>query len=127
MVETGDGIKGVGESTLDYRSSQVCAGIEAAAHCLKGHSRVGIERIWSDLHDRIFWRGGPADMAVLSAIDQASGTLQENRLVYPSIYDWVGRAAPAFVRASINGGAPSLRGRTWSIWHVLLLRKARQR
>ncbi|UUZ73166.1 hypothetical protein LP415_07455 [Polaromonas sp. P1(28)-8] len=71
VVETDDGITGVGEATLDYRSGQVCAGIDAAAQYLKGRSAIGVERIWADLHDRIFWRGGPADLAALSAIDQA--------------------------------------------------------
>jgi hypothetical protein len=49
VVETGDCTTGVVEGTLDYRSGQVIAGIDAAAQHLNGFSAIGVERIWADL------------------------------------------------------------------------------
>jgi galactonate dehydratase len=101
VVETDDGITGVGEATLDYRSGQVCAGIDAAAQYLKGRSAIGVERIWADLHDRIFWRGGPADLAALSAIDQALWDIAGKSAGLP-VHQLLGGPYRTRVRAYLN-------------------------
>ena len=101
VVETVGGITGVGEATLDMRSAQVCAGVEAAARHLVGRSAVGIERIWADLNDRVFWRGGPVDLAALSAIDQALWDIAGKAAGLP-VHQLLGGPFRTRVRAYLN-------------------------
>lgn len=101
VVETAGGITGVGEATLDMRSAQVCAGVEAAARQLVGRSAVGIERIWADLNDRVFWRGGPVDLAALSAIDQALWDIAGKAAGLP-VHQLLGGPFRTRVRAYLN-------------------------
>lgn len=71
VVETGDGITGVGEGTLDYRGSSVATAVSLAAEYLIGKSPFGVERHRAALYEGYFWRGGPTEMCALSALDQA--------------------------------------------------------
>jgi galactonate dehydratase len=71
VVETDEGIVGVGEATLDYMPASVVGAIEDCREFLIGRDPAGIERHWMDLYRGFFWRGGPAHMTAISGIDQA--------------------------------------------------------
>lgn len=74
LVKTDDDLTGVGEATLRFPiclSTQVIAAVMGCREFLIGQDPSRISRIWADLYDRYFWRGGPAELTALGAIDQA--------------------------------------------------------
>jgi galactonate dehydratase len=90
LLETEDGLTGIGEATLDYRSAAVVGALEECAEFLIGKSAIGIERIWQELYRGFFWRGGAVQMTALSAIDQA-------------LWDIAGKAANLPVHRLLGG------------------------
>ncbi len=90
VVETSDGIVGVGEGTLDYRGPSVATAVSSAAEYLIGKSPFGVERHRAALYEGYFWRGGPAEMCALSALDQ-------------SLWDIAGKAMGAPVHRLLGG------------------------
>ena len=70
-VITDEGIHGVGEGTLNGNELAVAQAIRHFTPLLIGRDPHRIEHIWHFLYTHGYWRGGPIQMAALSAIDIA--------------------------------------------------------
>lgn len=73
-IITDSGIRGIGEGTLAFPmclSNQVVAAVQGVREYLLGADTREIEKIWSDLYDQYFWRGGPVELHAQGAINHA--------------------------------------------------------
>lgn len=73
-ITTDEGLVGWGEGTLSYPyclSKQVVCAVNGVKDYLIGRDPLSIERIWHELYDRYFWRGGPVEGHAQGAINHA--------------------------------------------------------
>ena len=71
IIETDQGIRGLGEATLHTRQMAVDGVLKSLTPVLVGKDPSRIEFIWQDIFRGTFWRGGPVLMSALSAVDMA--------------------------------------------------------
>ena len=72
VIETSDGVRGVGDATLNGRELAVAAYLnDHVVPCLIGRDPHRIEDIWQFLYRGAYWRRGPVTMSALSAVDVA--------------------------------------------------------
>ena len=105
VLETSSGITGVGEGTLSFPVCQapaVVTSILQARDFMVGKDPTRIGRLWSDLYETFYWRGGPAAMTALGAIDQALWDIAARRAGLP-LYQLLGGAFGNGVRTYANG------------------------
>jgi galactonate dehydratase len=101
-IETNEGIHGVGEASLQYKDAALIAELEAFKRFLVGKDPFQIEHIWTSLHRRVTWTGGPVTMSAISAIDLALWDIKGKALGVPA-YELVGGKVRDRVRAYANG------------------------
>jgi len=71
-VVTDEGVYGIGEGTKNGRELAVATLLEQhIAPMLIGRDPGAIEDIWKLLYKGAYWRGGPIEMAAISAVDMA--------------------------------------------------------
>jgi L-alanine-DL-glutamate epimerase-like enolase superfamily enzyme len=70
-IETDAGLYGLGEASLQYKDAALIAELETFKRFLVGQDPFQIEHIWTSLHRRVTWSGGPVTMSAISAIDLA--------------------------------------------------------
>ena len=70
-VLTDEGVHGVGEGTLNGSELAVAEALRHASELLIGMDPHRIEDIWHLLYHHAYWRRGPIQMCVISAIDMA--------------------------------------------------------
>lgn len=70
-VVTDEGVHGVGEGTLNGSERAVAEALRHSSELLIGMDPHRIEDIWHLLYHHAYWRRGPIQMAVVSAIDTA--------------------------------------------------------
>src|SRR5207237_5519041 len=64
VIETSDGVRGVGDATLNGRELAVASYLTGhVIPCLIGRDAHQIEDIWQYLHLGAYWRGGPVTMS----------------------------------------------------------------
>jgi mannonate dehydratase len=72
VVETSDGVRGVGDATLNGRELAVVSYLEDhVIPCLIGRDPHQIEDIWQFLYRGAYWRRGPVTMSAIAAVDMA--------------------------------------------------------
>ena len=72
MIETDEGVHGIGDATLNGRELSVAAYLkEHVAPALIGRDPARIEDIWQYLYRGAYWRRGPVTMAAIAAVDVA--------------------------------------------------------
>lgn len=72
VVETSDGLRGVGDATLNGRELAVEAYLnDHVIPCLIGRDAHRIEDIWQFLYRGAYWRRGPITMSAIAAVDTA--------------------------------------------------------
>lgn len=72
VVETSDGVRGVGDATLNGRELAVVSYLEDhVIPCLIGRDPHRIEDIWQFLYRGAYWRRGPVTMSAVAAVDMA--------------------------------------------------------
>ena len=72
VIETEDGITGIGDATLNGREMAVAAYLrEHVIPCLLGKDARRIEDIWQYLYHGSYWRRGPVNMTAIGAVDVA--------------------------------------------------------
>jgi len=89
VVETDEGIAGVGDSSLNTRASAVAAVLELIAPVVTGQDPFNIEHIWQDVFRGTFWRGGPVLMSALAGVDAALWDIKGKALNTP-VYNLLG-------------------------------------
>lgn len=70
-VLTDEGVHGVGEGTLNGSELAVAEALRHSSELIIGMDPHRIEDIWHLLYHHAYWRRGPIQMAVVSAIDTA--------------------------------------------------------
>jgi len=112
-VETGDGLVGWGEGSLEGHSEAVEGAYASLRDRFIGADADRIEDMWQVAYRLGFYRGGPVLMSALSGLDQALWDIKGKRLGVPvyqllggrvrdrvSVYAWVGGDRPSDVRES---------------------------
>jgi|AGTN01.1.fsa_nt_gi L-alanine-DL-glutamate epimerase and related enzymes of enolase superfamily len=105
VIETNSGLTGLGEGTLSFPACQadaVVASIHQARGFLLGKDASRISRLWSDLYEIFYWRGGPAAMTALGTIDQALWDIAGKMAGQP-LFQLLGGAFNDTVRTYTNG------------------------
>lgn len=97
-----DGTYGWGEASTQYKDAAVEAEILDFAKYLKGKDAFQIEHIWTSLHRRVTWTGGPVTMSAISGIDLALCDLKAKSLSVP-VYDLFGGKVRDEVPTYANG------------------------
>ncbi|WP_374470652.1 D-mannonate dehydratase ManD [Phenylobacterium sp.] len=71
-IETGDGVTGLGDATLNGRELAVESYLrDHVVPCLIGRDAHQIEDIWQYLYRGAYWRRGPVTMSAIAAVDMA--------------------------------------------------------
>ena len=72
VIETSDGVRGVGDATLNGRELAVASYLtDHVIPCLIGRDAHKIEDVWQFLYRGAYWRRGPVTMSAISAVDMA--------------------------------------------------------
>jgi galactonate dehydratase len=101
-VETDEGITGLGEATLEWHDEPVAASIRTLSDVIAGRDAGRIEYLWQLMLRSGFWRGGPAHLTALSAIDQALWDIKGKATGQP-VYDLLGGRCRDVVPLYANG------------------------
>jgi galactonate dehydratase len=89
LIETDEGITGLGETVLKRRSKMIEAGIHALGRYLIGKDPTHIEDHWEKMYRDSFWVGGPMATTPLSAVEIALWDILGQSLGVP-IYKLMG-------------------------------------
>jgi mannonate dehydratase len=90
LVETDEGIYGLGDATLNGRELAVAAYLEEhVLPCLIGRDPFQTEDIWQYLYRGAYWRRGPVAMTAISAVDVALWDIKGKALNTP-LYNLLG-------------------------------------
>lgn len=72
IIETRDGVRGLGDATLNGRELAVAAYLnDHVIPCLIGRDAHRIEDLWQFLYRGAYWRRGPVTMTAIAAVDTA--------------------------------------------------------
>lgn len=100
-VETGEGISGVGEATLEMKEKAVEAAVHELRDYLIGKDPCEIERHFHVMYRDSYWRVGPVLMSALSAVEMALWDISARALDVP-VYRLFGGKCNDRVRAYAN-------------------------
>lgn len=89
VIETDEGISGLGEPTLHTRELAVDGALKNLREYIIGKDPYRIEHLWQDIFRGSFWRGGPVLQSALSAIDMALWDIKGKALNTP-VYNLLG-------------------------------------
>ena len=93
VVETEDGLTGVGDATLNGRELAVASYLrDHVCPLLVGRDARRIEDTWQYLYRGAYWRRGPVTMTAIAAVDVA-------------LWDLLGQAAGMPVHQLLGGAA----------------------
>jgi len=97
VLETSDGVRGLGDATLNGRELAVASYLEEhVVPCLIGHDAQRIEDIWQFLYRGAYWRRGPVTMSAIAAVDVALWDIKGKIAGLP-LYQLLGGAARDYV------------------------------
>ncbi|MGN6849946.1 MAG: D-mannonate dehydratase ManD [Sphingomicrobium sp.] len=72
IIATSDGVRGLGDATLNGRELAVAAYLnDHVIPCLIGRDAHRIEDLWQFLYRGAYWRRGPVTMTAIAAVDTA--------------------------------------------------------
>ena len=93
VIETDDGVRGVGDATLNGRELAVASYLDDhVLPLLIGLDARSIEDIWHFLYKGAYWRRGPVTMTAIGAIDMALWDIKGKSLDTP-VYNLLGGRA----------------------------------
>lgn len=101
VIETDNGIVGVGEATLDHRWPSVSAAIREGFRAIAGKDPTTIARHWAMLQEEVYWSDGATSRAALAAIDQALWDITAKAYGLP-VHKLLGGAVRDDVRVYLN-------------------------
>jgi mannonate dehydratase len=92
-LETGDGITGLGDATLNGRELAVASYLaDHVVPAIVGRDARRIEDIWQFLYKGAYWRRGPVAMSAIAAVDTALWDIKGKALGVP-LYQLLGGAS----------------------------------
>ena len=90
LVETDEGIVGLGDGTLNGRELAVASYLsDHILPCIVGRDPFETEDIWQYLYRGAYWRRGPVTMAAIAAVDMALWDIKGKALRTP-VYNLLG-------------------------------------
>ena len=90
LIETDQGVLGLGDATLNGRELAVVSYLEDhLIPCLIGRDPFNTEDTWQYFYRGAYWRRGPVTMAAISAIDMALWDIKAKSLGVP-LYQLLG-------------------------------------
>src|ERR1700712_4754120 len=93
IMETSDGVRGVGDATLNGRELAVASYLtDHVIPCLIGRDAHRIEDIWQFLYRGAYWRRGPVTMSAIAAVDTALWDIK-GKLAGLPVYQLLGGAS----------------------------------
>ena len=93
VIETADGLTGIGDATLNGRELAVAAYLqEHVVPCLIGRDPARIEDAWQYLYRGAYWRRGPVTMTAIAAVDVALWDIKAKAAGMP-LYQLLGGAS----------------------------------
>ena len=101
-VTTDAGITGVGEASLEGKTSAVVGAIDDIKEYLVGQDATRIEHHWQTIYRHSFWRGGVVIGSAISGIEQALWDILGKALDVP-VYELLGGRVRDRVRLYANG------------------------
>jgi galactonate dehydratase len=90
LVETDEGVRGLGEATLEGKAETIAAAVGELSRKVVGQDPGRIQHLWQMMYRQSFWRGGPVLFSAISGIEQA-------------LWDIAGKAAGLPVYALLGG------------------------
>ena len=113
VVETDEGLRGLGEATLNTRQLAVDGVIRHLDEYLRGKDPLRSGFLWQDIYRGTFWRGGPVLQAALSGLDIALWDLKGKAFNAP-VYQLLGGRCRDKIRLYRGiGGRDEKPGRVW--------------
>ena len=97
-----DGLYGVGEATLEFKELTVEKACVELEQVMKGKNPHQIEHLWHLAYRNAYWRGGPALMSALSAVEMALWDIKGKDLGVP-VYQLLGGKVRESVPCYANG------------------------
>lgn len=91
VVQTDDGVVGVGEATLEWHTEAVMAAVRELAVIAVGRDSARIQDLWQLAFKARFWRGGPVLTSALSGLEQALWDIKGKTAGLP-VYELLGGA-----------------------------------
>lgn len=101
-IETDEGVHGWGEASAQFKDEALVAELEAFGRYLVDKDPRRIEHIWTSLHRRVTWTGGPVTMSAISAIDLALWDIKAKAVGVP-VYEMFGGKSHGAVEIYANG------------------------
>ena len=93
VIETSDGLRGVGDATLNGRELAVAAYLnDHVIPCLIGRDAHRIEDVWQFLYRGAYWRRGPVTMSAIAAVDTSLWDIKAKTAGLP-LYQLLGGAS----------------------------------
>jgi len=90
ILETDEGIVGLGDGTLNGREMAVASYLsEHILPCIIGRDPFQTEDIWQYLYRGAYWRRGPVTMTAIAAVDMALWDIKGKALNTP-VYNLLG-------------------------------------
>lgn len=102
LVETDEGVSGVGEATLEYKEQALLGALSHLDDALVGKNPLNIEAIYHDAYRDAYWRGGAVLMSALSAVEMALWDILGKTLDRP-VWQLLGGKVREDVRIYVNG------------------------
>lgn len=102
LIDTDEGIRGVGEASLEGKAQSVATCVTDLSRRLVGEDPARIQHLWQRLFRHSFWRGGVIQMTALSGIEQALWDIKGKVAGMP-VYELLGGACRDRVRLYANG------------------------
>ena len=102
LVDTDDGLRGLGEATLEGKAETIVAAVGELARYVVGEDASRIQHLWQSMYRDSFWRGGPALMSAISGIEQALWDLAGKRAGVP-VFELLGGACRDTIPLYANG------------------------
>ena len=102
MIDTDEGVRGVGEASLEGKAQTEAACVSDFSRRLVGEDPARIQHLWQQLFRHSFWRGGVIQMTALSGIEQALWDIKGKVAGLP-VYELLGGAVRDRVRLYANG------------------------
>jgi galactonate dehydratase len=102
VVETDEGLTGVGEGSLPAHPLAVAAAVEEYREYVVGEDPARIQHLWQLMYRRPFFRSGAVTLSAMSAIEQALWDIKGKVAGLP-VYELLGGRCHDRIRLYVNG------------------------
>jgi galactonate dehydratase len=106
VVETDEGVRGIGEGSLPGHPLAVAAAVEEYCSYLVGEDAARIQHLWQRMYRQPFFRSGAVTLSAMSAIEQALWDIKGKVAGLP-VYELLGGRCHDRIKLYANGPSGS--------------------